>query len=44
VDLHFGDADQFFVFELKESESQFKELRKKVTLKLETIRIDGSHL
>ncbi len=29
VDLHFGDAYQFFIFEIKEGESQFKELRKK---------------
>jgi predicted Fe-Mo cluster-binding NifX family protein len=29
VDLHFGDADQFFIFEINEGKAQFKEVRYK---------------
>ena len=29
VDLHFGDADQFFIFEINEGEAQFREVRNK---------------
>lgn len=33
IDLHFGDAEQFFIFDVKNSE--FLELRKKSNIRLE---------
>ena len=29
IDLHFGDADRFIIFELKDGEGEFSEIREK---------------
>ncbi|MDR3062585.1 MAG: nitrogen fixation protein [Methanobrevibacter sp.] len=35
VDLHFGDANQFFIFNIEEDENNFQELREKTDLRLQ---------
>lgn len=34
VDLHFGDADQFFIWDIEKDESEFEEIRKKMDIPL----------
>lgn len=35
IDLHFGDANQFLVYEIAEKKAKFKEIRSKTDLPLE---------
>ncbi|KZX15959.1 NifB/NifX family molybdenum-iron cluster-binding protein [Methanobrevibacter filiformis] len=35
VDLHFGDTNQFFIFNIKSNENEFEEIRKKTDITLE---------
>jgi predicted Fe-Mo cluster-binding NifX family protein len=35
VDLHFGDANQFFIFDISFDENTFEEIRKKTDIPLE---------
>ncbi|NYB27695.1 MAG: nitrogen fixation protein [Methanobacteriaceae archaeon] len=35
VDLHFADADQFLIYEIKDKEGKFKEIREKTSLTLD---------
>ncbi|MDR1721711.1 MAG: nitrogen fixation protein [Methanobrevibacter sp.] len=35
IDLHFGDANQFFIFDLNSDENKFEEIRKKADIPLQ---------
>jgi len=35
IDLHFGDANRFIIFEIKDGESKFHEIREKTDMKID---------
>lgn len=35
VDLHFADADQFLIYEIRDKEGKFREMREKTSLPLD---------
>ncbi len=35
VDLHFADADQFMIYEIRDKEGKFREMREKTSLHLD---------
>ncbi|WP_231551338.1 hypothetical protein [Methanobacterium sp. SMA-27] len=43
IDLHFGDADQFLIFKIRNGEGIFQEIRKKTKFLLTIIKNVGLH-